>query len=530
MFNLRQVRIGTRLAIGIAIIMAALLLAQTASLILSERTRQSLADGMTAVSEKTHLIAAMKTALLERGVAMRDIGLQDDVVEKQKSDDRVKKTVADYAAAVKTFQALGLSDTEKKVLENIAQINEAIRVPYDNAIGKFYSQDIQGGVETLSGKVTPLNDNAVREVEKLVKYQRENQQQLMDSASTDGRRNILVSFAMIAVAVVAAAVAAIVITRSIAGPLREAVEVAQVISTGDLSRHIAVSGRDEASQLLQAMKDMNDSLLTTVTQVRSGASMILSTSRDIAAGNLDLSSRTEQQAAALEETASSMEELTATVKQNADNARQANTLADNASEVAGKGGAVIGQVVHTMHEINEASRKIVDIITVIDGIAFQTNILALNASVEAARAGEQGRGFAVVAGEVRNLAQRSAAAAKEIKMLIDASTGKVENGTRLVNEAGVTMTSIVDSVRHVTDIIGEITAASREQTAGIEQINQAISQMDQVTQRNAALVEEAAAASQSMQTQAVELHEVVGVFQVPSDSVAGEPLRLARQG
>jgi methyl-accepting chemotaxis protein len=306
------------------------------------------------------------------------------------------------------------------------------------------------------------------------------------------------------------------ITRSIVLPLNRAVQVARTVASGDLTSHIEAGATDETGQLLQALKDMNDSLVRIVGEVRTGTDTIATASSQIAAGNLDLSSRTEEQASSLEETASSMEELTSTVKQNADNARQANQLAVSASEVAIKGGAVVSQVVDTMASINDSSKKIVDIISVIDGIAFQTNILALNAAVEAARAGEQGRGFAVVATEVRNLAQRSAAAAKEIKTLIGDSVDKVATGSKLVGKAGSTMDEVVASVRRVTDIMGEITAASQEQSAGIEQVNQAIAQMDQVTQQNAALVEEAAAAAESLQDQAGNLSQVVSVFKLDS--------------
>jgi methyl-accepting chemotaxis protein len=303
------------------------------------------------------------------------------------------------------------------------------------------------------------------------------------------------------------------LTRQLGGEPAYAVKIAGAIAEGDLSVDIRTASHDNAS-LLFAMKAMRDKLVGIVSQVRSGTDTIHTASSEIAQGNLDLSSRTEEQASSLEETASSMEQLTSAVRQNADNARQANALAGAASDVAGKGGAVVGRVVQTMESINASSRKIVDIISVIDGIAFQTNILALNAAVEAARAGEEGRGFAVVASEVRNLAQRSSQAAKEIKTLIGDSVEQVEIGSRLVHDAGKTMDEVVTSVRQVADIMQEITAASAEQSAGIEQVNQAILQMDQVTQQNAALVEEAAAAAESLQDQAQILTDLVGVFRL----------------
>ena len=307
---------------------------------------------------------------------------------------------------------------------------------------------------------------------------------------------------------------AFVISRSITTPIRRAVAIAETVAAGDLTSTIDDIGSDETGDLLRALQKMNGSLQDIVGQVRSGTATIATASSEIASGNLDLSARTEQQAGSLEETASSMEELTSTVKQNGDNARQASQLAAAASDVAVKGGSVVAEVVSTMGSINESARKIVDIIGVIDGIAFQTNILALNAAVEAARAGEQGRGFAVVAAEVRNLAQRSAGAAKEIKVLIGDSVEKVETGSRLVQQAGSTMDDIVASVKRVTDIMGEITVASHEQEAGIDQINRAIAEMDTVTQQNAALVEEAAAAAGSLQEQASNLAQVVSVFHV----------------
>ena len=317
-----------------------------------------------------------------------------------------------------------------------------------------------------------------------------------------------------AIAALLACVLAFLLNRNITSPLREAVTLAQRVAKGDLSSHIVVRSKDETGELIAALRDMNAALVSIVGDVRGGTDIIATASAQIAAGNMDLSSRTEQQASSLEETASSMEELTAAVKQNADNAQAARTLAASASAVAVQGGAVVADVVQTMGSINDSSRKIADIIGVIDGIAFQTNILALNAAVEAARAGEQGRGFAVVATEVRNLAQRSASAAKEIKGLIDDSVDKVGAGNKLVEQAGTTMRQVVDSVQRLSGIIGEITDASEEQRVGIEQVNEAITQMDQVTQQNAALVEEAAAAANAMQEQAQQLSQSVQVFRL----------------
>ncbi|WP_332856428.1 methyl-accepting chemotaxis protein [Duganella sp. S19_KUP01_CR8] len=336
-----------------------------------------------------------------------------------------------------------------------------------------------------------------------------------DQSATDtysmSRKMILGTLLLL---IVVSMVLATAVARIVAGPLQEAVGIAQRVADGDLTGHIASQSKDETGQLMHSLKAMNDSLLRVVGEVRGGTDTIATASAEIASGNLDLSARTEGQASSLEETASAMEELTSTVKQNADNARQANQLAQSASGTAADGGKVVGEVIATMDSISASSRKIVDIISVIDGIAFQTNILALNAAVEAARAGEQGRGFAVVASEVRNLAQRSAAAAKEIKGLIDDSVQQVDKGTALVQQAGNTMEQVVSSVRRVSDVVAEISAASSEQSTGIEEVNKAIVQMDEVTQQNAALVEQAAAAAGSLQEQAANLAGVVAVFRL----------------
>ena len=344
-------------------------------------------------------------------------------------------------------------------------------------------------------------------------------------------RIVTFALAALAIAAVLAGIGAVIrsaLLKQLGGEPAYAAGIARRIAEGDLGVHIEVGAHDRSS-LLHAIRAMRDDLAKIVSEVRDGTDTIATASNEIATGNLDLSARTEEQASSLEETAASMEELTSTVKQNADNARQANQLAASASEVATRGGAVVSQVVDTMASINDSSKKIVDIISVIDGIAFQTNILALNAAVEAARAGEQGRGFAVVASEVRNLAQRSASAAKEIKALIGDSVEKVEVGNKLVSDAGQTMDEVVASVRRVTDIMGEITAASSEQSAGISQVNQAIAQMDAATQQNAALVEQAAAAAESMQGQAARLLQAVRVFHLETAGAApaGRPAASA---
>ena len=374
--------------------------------------------------------------------------------------------------------------------------------------------DTAGWTSVLNNRMVPAMNAYVDAIQAVVDRQTDlvaQKKQEVESLYQSGLRLLV---AIGSCAVVLGALLAWLLSRSITRPLGHAVAVARTVASGDLTARIEVTSNDETGQLLEALKDMNDGLVDIVARIRAGTDTIATASSQIAAGNVDLSSRTEEQASSLEETASSMEELTSTVKQNADNARQANQLAASASEVAVRGGVVVGEVVTTMGSINESSKKIVDIISVIDGIAFQTNILALNAAVEAARAGEQGRGFAVVATEVRSLAQRSAAAAKEIKALIGDSVEKVDAGGKLVEAAGKTMEEIVNSVKRVTDIMGEITAASVEQSSGIEQVNQAITQMDQVTQQNAALVEEAAAASESMREQAGALAQAISTFKL----------------
>ena len=444
----------------------------------------------------------------------------------------LEQVEANMAVADKAWQAYAATEMdadEKRLSEQFiasrARFHEQAMKPI---IAALRDEDIDRAAARMNGPMHKLALPMNQQLAALVKVQ-------SDVAAAEYKHSQevveLVRLVCLAGLVFGLAVAAWLgwlLVRAIVRPLEEAVRIAGAVAQGDLTQHIDVRSNDETGRLMAALRDMNDSLVEIVTRVRAGTDTISTASSEIADGNLDLSSRTEQQAGALEETASSMEELTSTVKQNADNARQANVLAGSASAIAGKGGEVVAQVVETMGDINTSAGKIVDIIAVIDGIAFQTNILALNAAVEAARAGEQGRGFAVVAGEVRNLAQRSAAAAREIKSLIDDSVGKVQHGSQLVDQAGATMKEIVASVSRVTDIMAEISAASQEQTAGITQVNEAIVQMDQTTQQNAALVEEASAAAQSLQQEAVSLARTVGAFRIAENAaVAAAPQRQA---
>ncbi|MES2152232.1 MAG: methyl-accepting chemotaxis protein [Pseudomonadota bacterium] len=519
--NLRDFKIGTRLGIGFGSILLILVAMVLLASVLNYRNKAGLMEGLGQSTAKTQHIAAMKSAMLETGIAMRNIGLQSDVALMQKEEAKVKSQSKRYDDARVRLQTLGLDDGEKKVLTEIAALDKDVEVAFKEAIGQVLAFNSEGAAKVIASRIDPLNQQTLAALNKLVEMQQQSSKEFLDSSVKGDSRLMMILLALGAAAVVLGVFGALLITRSITEPLHGAVDVAKRVAGGELTSQVFVEGQDETSELLQALKDMNESLAKTVGDVRSGTEQITLASQEIASGNADLSQRTESQASSLEETASSMEELTSTVKQNADNARQANQLAVSASSVAAKGGTVVAQVVDTMGSIKESSRKIVDIIGVIDGIAFQTNILALNAAVEAARAGEQGRGFAVVASEVRNLAQRSAGAAKEIKQLIGDSVDKVDAGSKLVDEAGQTMDLIVTSIRQVADIMGEITAATQEQSTGIEEVNQAISQMDEMTQQNAALVEQAAAAAESMEEQAQLLASAVSIFKLNGDAQKG---------
>ncbi len=413
-----------------------------------------------------------------------------------------------------TLNQLGL---DTPLIAEASRTNSDLAKKYLSALTQFDPAKAESA-HIVDKSVAGMDREPTKKIDDIVAFVAQESKDLMQQSEDEAsQRNALALRFLLAVVAVGTLIGSGLtywIINGITGPLRSAVKVARTVADGDLTSRIETGRKDEIGELLSALHQMNESLQNIVGRCRSGIETIASASGQIASGNLDLSARTEQQAASLEQTAASMEELTSTVKQNADNARQANQLAATASGVALEGGAVVSRVVVTMGSIHDSARKIVDIIAVIDGIAFQTNILALNAAVEAARAGEQGRGFAVVASEVRNLAQRSASAAKEIKALIGDSVEKVDAGSKLVTEAGSTMEQIVSSVKRVSDIMAEISAAGEAQSSDIEQVNQAIGQMDQVTQQNAALVEEAAAAAESLKEQTGNLTAVISVFKL----------------
>ena len=516
--SISNLKVGARLGLGFGALIAMMMIIAMLGITNMRNIQGKLDDIVNKEFPKTVWANNMLEGVDAIGIHMRDSLLEtgkdkikielDGITEKRKvTKDNLEK-----------LQTVMTSDADKAALAKVVEVRNEYVGEQEVFLKLIDEGKLEEAKTFLMQKVMGLQDNYIEKLNELTEYQSNGMKKIGDEANKQVQSMVMLVVMFALIALVIGVVTGFLIARSITRPLQQAVEVAGAVAKGDLTQHIEVKSRDEVGQLLQALKDMNESLTGIVSEVRSNTDSITTASQEIAQGNTDLSQRTEEQASSLEETASSMEELTSTVKQNAENAKQANQLASNASDIAVKGGQVVGDVVHTMASISDSSKKIVDIISVIEGIAFQTNILALNAAVEAARAGEQGRGFAVVAGEVRNLAQRSAAAAKEIKTLIGDSVDKVSTGSKQVDQAGATMTEIVQAVKRVTDIMSEIAAASNEQSAGIEQVNQAITQMDEVTQQNAALVEEAAAAAESMQEQSAVLMKAVSIFKLDLSS------------
>jgi methyl-accepting chemotaxis protein len=476
---------------------------------LAQRDLPRMAHTGTVYERLAHL-----NGMVMQSLAYEGVGLKADTIAAL--DKRILAEFDALAAEIDTLQAAAARDQPGAL--PLAQASAAAFKTF-RAAAKDTLDMKSMGLASAYG-VMARSESSYAELRKslaaIVEHDVRSGNELAQSAASTVQTTITTSLALALAALALSALATWSMARAILGPLRRAVEVARTVASGNLSSHIEAGGRDETGQLMQALREMNDSLILVVERVRAGSDSIATGSSQIATGNADLSQRTELQASSLEETAASMEQLSATVKNNAQTAREAAQLAASASTVATQGGAVVGEVVATMSAISAAASKIANIIGVIDGIAFQTNILALNAAVEAARAGEQGRGFAVVAGEVRALAHRSADAAREIKVLIGASTEKVEAGSRLVGRAGTTMAEIVAQVKRVSDLILSISNATGEQTRGIEQVSEAVTQLDQVTQQNAALVEQSAAAAESLKQQTQRLVEAVGVFKLAS--------------
>ena len=524
MFSINNLKVGARLGLGFGIV---LVLAAVLGGFGIYSLAQSNANTEKLVNvDVKKLDLAMSIEAASRANSMR---LLQYVVDADKSHmAKIKSLIeTNRTATTEATEALGTLiklPEAKAIFDKMKETYAPYRASYNRVIALVDEGKRPEATALFNAETGDLLQKYIDEVRKIVSMQHKVLEKRVGENHDHyvHQRNLIVG--LLGAAILLGLVFAWRVSRSITGPLGEAVAVAGKVAAGDLSSVIEPKSKDETGMLMQALKEMNENLGRIVSQVRSGMDEISTASNQIASGNADLSQRTEEQASSLEETASSMEELASTVKQNGDNVNQANQLAAAASNVAQRGGSVVSEVVQTMSSINDSSKKIADIIGVIDGIAFQTNILALNAAVEAARAGEQGRGFAVVASEVRTLAQRSAGAAKEIKQLISDSVVEVENGTRLVGDAGRTMQEIVDSVQRVSNIMGEISSATQEQSAGIEQINEAVTQMDQVTQQNAALVEEAAAAAESMREQAVSLGAAVAVFKLHSNAAASAPV------
>lgn len=514
---MKNLKIGTRLTIGFAFLLVIIATltslgswvihqSNSESLIIADLNRNEwrIAEWDKAIALNTsRMIAAARSTSSATQRYFED-AMAATTSSTQALRDELRENISADAEAVSLF-------------DKIMQERAIFRDARDRALLARDNGDWGAAQRFVNQEMDALLSSYLGSVQDLLQYQ---QQLITDTVEQSYSRNQTAELIFIALAVISMIIGVILayaITRSIVRPLTRALGVAQTVASRDLSTEIVVDRSDENGQLLLALQQMNHSLGSVISDVGLGASQVASTSEQILAGNQDLSSRTEEQASSLTETAAAMEELTTTVQQNADNAVRANELTASAAAIASRGGQIVSEVVTTMESINESSKRVEDIITVIDGIAFQTNILALNAAVESARAGEAGRGFAVVAGEVRSLAQRSAQAAHEIKDLINTSVDITSNGSRLANEAGDTMTQIVESIHHVTDIMSEISTASQEQSAGISQVNEAVIQMDEVTRQNAQLVEQAATAAGGLQEQAERLNRLVSTFKIGSD-------------
>ena len=512
---MKNLKLGTRLAGGFAILLAMIMVMCIVGLVSLANINESVETLTQRSLTKERLINDWARNIQSGVTRTTAIAKSADASLATFFAEEAATSTRNSSALQQKIEPLIESDDEKQLWEGIRKARGEYLRTRDGIFKAKQEGNVEVANKIFAQEFVPSTRQFIDQITRLSDLQRADiDARAAEIESAYGAANLWM-IVIGSLAVVSGLLLAVLLTRSITRPLSDAVRVARTVAANDLTSTIVVSSRDEIGQLMRALESMNANLAGTVARIRTGVDSIASASGEIAAGNTDLSSRTEQQAASLEETAASMEQLSSTVKQNADSAKQANQLAAAASETASRGGATVSEVVSTMNAISASSVKISDIVSVIDGIAFQTNILALNAAVEAARAGEQGKGFAVVAAEVRTLAQRSAQAAKEIKVLIEDTVQKIGQGSGSAERAGTTMQEIVSSVQRVTDIMGEIAAASAEQADGIEQVNRAVSQMDEVTQQNAALVEEAAAAAGSMQDQAADLTRAVSAFRLP---------------
>ncbi|MDB6001004.1 MAG: methyl-accepting chemotaxis protein [Rhizobacter sp.] len=507
-------KISARLMLGFAMMAALIALLGGVCLVMVRGVDHELARVMEDHYPKVSALSGVQLAIANNARALRDLALLDSEAAQKATVDEINANSTATVERLKQLTATIRDENGKALLAQMTDARNAYSKVRDKVLVTIKSGDKAAAGAALYEELNPVHLKYRMAAQAMISAEERQMAEARAEAAASLKTTEATIAALVGFAIVAGCLVGYWIVRSITVPLAEALAVAQDVAAGNLTHQFNAKGRDETALLLQALKGMQASLVGIVRDVRHNAESVATASSEIAQGNSDLSGRTEEQASALEETAASMEELGATVKQNADNARQANQMALSASLVAVRGGDVVREVVSTMQGINDSSSRIADIISVIDGIAFQTNILALNAAVEAARAGEQGRGFAVVAAEVRSLAQRSAAAAQEIKGLIGTSVQRVERGTALVGQAGVTMDEIVASIKRVTDIIGEISTASSEQSSGVSQVAEAVGQMDRATQQNAALVEESAAAAESLRAQAMQLVGAVSVFKL----------------
>jgi methyl-accepting chemotaxis protein len=512
--TLHRLKIKTRLALGFATMAALTALLGAVTLFGLQKVHDAFDDVMQHRYAKVLIANDIKAVNNEVSLAVRNLFIMSDPDDLQAQFDLIAGSGARTNANMERLAQLVDDPAGQAALAKLRDARAAYRKPRDKVVELLKAHREEEAKIALLLEVKPAQAVYMARLDDVIRQQDQAMSQSGADASALVLRSRFIVIGLLAGACVLALVASVGIIRSITRPIDHAVSVARAVAGGDLTLSIDAGGSNETGLLLAALNEMQARLADIVGEVRTDAEGVASASEQIAHGNLDLSQRTEQQADTLQQTAASMEQLSATVGHNADNARQANQLAQDAREVAVRGGEVVGQVVHTMQHINTSARRIADIIGVIDGIAFQTNILALNAAVEAARAGEQGRGFAVVASEVRHLAQRSADAAKEIKTLIQASVERVDQGTALADRAGETMTDVVGAIQRVSELIAEISTASAEQRDGVAQVGHAVSQMDQATQQNAALVQQSANAAESLQDKARALVAAVGVFKL----------------